>query len=156
MFLFHALVTLSSIFACTVLADIHCEILIIYINYLNITVRSKIKLDICFCYQISYIANVIVLLHYICASTLRVYCCDYSSVVEHLSAGLSYLFIQDIFVVSWLSSVAAMLCMLLQMQCLYYIHYYIIMLHVTKCYMHSIQRLDDIYMIKFYYTYINY
>ena len=50
MFLFHAPVTLSSIIACTVLVDVHCEILIIYVNYLNITARNKIKLDICFCY----------------------------------------------------------------------------------------------------------
>ena len=68
MFLFHASVTLSSIFACTVLVDVHCD--------LNITVRNKIKLDICFCYYISHnIANVIILLHYICcSSTLRMQC----------------------------------------------------------------------------------
>ena len=46
MFLFHAPVTLSSVFACTVLVNVHCVILINYINYLNITVRNKIKLDI--------------------------------------------------------------------------------------------------------------
>ena len=64
-------VTLSSIFACSVLVNVHCEILIIYINYLNITVRNKIKLYICFCYQISHnIANVIILLHYICCSSI--------------------------------------------------------------------------------------
>ena len=73
MFLFHASVTLSSIFACTLLVNIHCEILIIYFNYLNLTVRNEINLDICFCDYISHnIANVIILLHYInCSSTLH-------------------------------------------------------------------------------------
>ena len=37
MFLFHASATLSSIFACTVLVNVYCQILIIYLNYLNIT-----------------------------------------------------------------------------------------------------------------------
>ena len=75
MFLFYASVTLHSIFACTVLVDVHCDILIIYINYLNITVRNKIMLDMFF-YQILHnIANVIILLHYICcSSTLQMYC----------------------------------------------------------------------------------
>ena len=48
MCLFHVSVTLSSIFASTVLVDVHCQILIIYINYLSIIVISKIKSDICF------------------------------------------------------------------------------------------------------------
>ena len=39
MFLFHTSVTLSSIFPCTVLVNVHSEILIIYINYLNIPAR---------------------------------------------------------------------------------------------------------------------
>ena len=73
MFSFHASVTLSSIFACRVLLNIHCEILITQFHYLNLTVRNKINQDICFYYYISHnIANVIILLHYICcSSTLR-------------------------------------------------------------------------------------
>ena len=49
-----------------------------------------------------------------CVVQLLCNCCDYSSVVEHLSAGLSYIFILDIVVVSWFSTVTATLRMLLQ------------------------------------------
>ena len=38
------------LYSVTVLVNVHCEILIIYIHYLNITVRNKIKLDIFFHY----------------------------------------------------------------------------------------------------------
>ena len=71
MFSCHASVTLSSIFACTVLVNIHCEIIIIYFNYLNLAVRNKINFDICFCDYILSSVQTFVLRPPLYASTVQ-------------------------------------------------------------------------------------